>query len=134
MPHAIFTGMLPHNELAEAYASAEVFIFTSISETYGNVVVEAMASGLPTVVAAGGGSMDHVNHGKNGYLVKPKDANEMYTRTVELLEDDELRKKMSREAIKFARSLSWEKLAKRLFNDWERFALESRLKRVKIEK
>lgn len=58
MPGAYFTGKIDHESLAELYASSDVFLFPSVSETYGNVVAEAMASGLPCVIADGGGSRD----------------------------------------------------------------------------
>src|SRR5690606_31267974 len=51
MPKAHFLGKQNHEQLSKLYASADAFVFTSTSETYGNVVVEAMASGLPCVIA-----------------------------------------------------------------------------------
>ena len=60
MPGAYFLGNLSHDELSRLYASSDVFVFPSISETYGNVVAEAMASGLPCVIANGGGSKEFI--------------------------------------------------------------------------
>ncbi|HKK71705.1 MAG TPA: glycosyltransferase family 1 protein [Candidatus Krumholzibacteria bacterium] len=66
-----FMGYLKGEDLAAAYASADVFVFPSESETFGNVVLEAMASGLTAVCAAAGGPLDIVDHGRNGYLFTP---------------------------------------------------------------
>jgi glycosyltransferase involved in cell wall biosynthesis len=73
MPDAFFLGHQNHESLAVLYASCDVFLFTSISETFGNVVIEAQASGLPVVIANGGGSAGLVDHGINGYLCSPQD-------------------------------------------------------------
>src|SRR5690606_25644372 len=67
MPDAFFLGKQDHQQLSKLYASADIFIFPSISETYGNVVIEAMASGLPCIIANGGGSASLVEHGKPGF-------------------------------------------------------------------
>ena len=63
-----FTGYLSGTDLAAAYASADVFVFPAANETLGNVVLEAMASGLPVVAARSGGLLDHVIDGETGYL------------------------------------------------------------------
>lgn len=68
---ATFTGYLRGAELANAYAAADVFVFPAMNETLGNVVLEAMASGLPVVVPRSGGLLDHVTHGHNGLLFEP---------------------------------------------------------------
>jgi glycosyltransferase involved in cell wall biosynthesis len=64
----VFTGYLTGEDLAQAYASADLFVFPSPTETFGNVVLEAMASGLPVIAARAGGPVDHVKSGENGYL------------------------------------------------------------------
>ena len=68
---AIFTGFLEADALARAYASADVFFFPSVTETFGNVTLEAMAAGLPTVCADATGSRSLVLHGATGFLVPP---------------------------------------------------------------
>ena len=70
MPKAVFTGKQTGHELAKIYASCDVFFFTSVTETFANVIIEAMASGLPVVSADAGGPSELVRDGKNGYLVK----------------------------------------------------------------
>lgn len=64
-----FTGYLFGDELATAYASADAFFFTGVSETFGQVVQEALASGLPAVISINqGGITDLVEHGVNGFI------------------------------------------------------------------
>ncbi|MFN8482282.1 MAG: glycosyltransferase family 1 protein [Anaerolineae bacterium] len=65
---AVFTGYLLGEDLANAYAAADVFVFPSANETLGNVVLEAMASGLPVVAPASGGVLEHVISDANGLL------------------------------------------------------------------
>ncbi len=67
-----FTGYLSGLDLAAAYASADIFVFPSANETLGNVVLEAMASGLPVVAARSGGLLDHVVDGETGFLFEPE--------------------------------------------------------------
>ena len=71
-----FTGYLTGEQLAMAYASADVFAFPSTSETFGQVVLEAMASALPVVGVYSEGVCDLVQHGRTGYLLDAPEANE----------------------------------------------------------
>ena len=61
LPDALFTGYLRGEELADAYASADFFVFPSTTDTFGNVVLEAQASGLPVIVSDVGGPRDLVS-------------------------------------------------------------------------
>lgn len=125
MPRAIFMGKLPHQELAKLYASCDVFVFPSISETYGNVVVEAMASGLPCVIADGGGSADLVRHGHTGYKCLPESAGDYLIYIRLLLSDPTLHHFISQTALSYARELDWKKLADRYFEETERLSMRS---------
>src|SRR5690606_11649352 len=69
LPSTLFTGYLEGTALARAYASSDVFLFPSDTETFGNVTLEAMASGVPTVCADATGSRTLVEHGETGLLV-----------------------------------------------------------------
>jgi phosphatidylinositol alpha 1,6-mannosyltransferase len=75
-PQAIFLGFQGGEELARAYASADVMFNPSSTETFGNVTLEAMASGLPVVAARATGSLSLVSHGLNGRLTTPDDVAE----------------------------------------------------------
>jgi glycosyltransferase involved in cell wall biosynthesis len=69
-----FAGEVHGAELARLYASADVFCFPSTTDTFGQVILEAAASGLPVVAAAAGGALELVRHGETGLLVPPDDA------------------------------------------------------------
>lgn len=83
-----FTGYLKGEALAAAYASADAFVFPSDTDTFGQVIQEAMASALPVVAARAGGAIDLVQHGQNGYLFTPGVATDLRARLRELLADD----------------------------------------------
>lgn len=70
-PTAIFAGVQKNLELATHYASADLFIFPSLTETFGNVVPEALASGLAVLSYANAAAQELIEHGKNGLLVPP---------------------------------------------------------------
>jgi glycosyltransferase involved in cell wall biosynthesis len=74
LPEAIFTGILTGRELGIAYASADLFVFPSTTDTYGNVVVEAMASGLPVAVSDVGGPRELVKSSLMGSILPAHDA------------------------------------------------------------
>lgn len=104
----VFTGYLKGDDLAHAYASADLFTFPSPSETFGNVVLEAMASGLPVVAAGAGGPVDHVFHGQNGFLSDPEDRQDFAALVWRCFSDPILLKKMSRAARDYAATQTWE--------------------------
>ena len=84
LPDAHFTGALRGPELARHYASADVFLFPSRTETFGNVVLEAMASGLAVVAFDEGAAREHVRPQINGLLARKGDEREFVTQAVAL--------------------------------------------------
>lgn len=104
---AIFPGCLTGLQLSQAYASADVFVYASETETMGNVVLEAMAAGLPIVAAAAGGVCSLVQHGRTGFLYTPGRADEAAGYVRQLIEKEDLRERMSRAALEDARSRNW---------------------------
>jgi len=119
MPNACFTGNVSQEELARLYASSDAFLFPSISETYGNVVIEAMACGLPCVIANGGGSRSFITHGENGYLCAPNNA-EMYLNYIDKIRSDyEVRQRLKLNGFRFVRQLNWDALVDRYFSEIE---------------
>lgn len=117
MPHAIFLGHVEHNELSTLYASADVFLFPSISETYGNVVIEAMASGLPCVIGNGGGTTDLVTDKCNGLICDPNNHNQYIKGIEHLLNSPLLRQSMIGKGLEFVKGLSWDNLVDTYFQD-----------------
>jgi len=72
-PDVIFAGLLRGDELSRHYASADLFLFSSLSETFGNVTLEAMASGLATVAFDYGATREHLRDGQHGAAISPGD-------------------------------------------------------------
>jgi glycosyltransferase involved in cell wall biosynthesis len=108
LPHAVFTGFLGGDELATAYASSDLFIFPSDSESFGNVTLEAMASGLPCVCADATGSRSLVVDGETGFLADPSDAPAFAGHLAHLARDPALRRRMGEAGRARALTFSWE--------------------------
>lgn len=117
MPKATFLGMLSHQDLARVYASCDIFFFPSVTETYGNVVVEAMASGLPCVVANGGGPKSIITDGLNGLICEENNIDEFWITINDLLQDKELYHRIAHNGLKYTDTLSWDRLVDVYFSD-----------------
>ncbi|CAA9444352.1 hypothetical protein AVDCRST_MAG82-3175 [uncultured Rubrobacteraceae bacterium] len=105
---ATFTGFLKGEELASTFASCDVFVFPSTTDTLGRAVAEAQASGLPAVVCGTGGPRECIQPGVSGFVVASGDEEEFFSRIEGLLDDGALRGRMGRAAREFAGGLSWE--------------------------
>jgi len=105
-----FTGYLTGVPLAEAYAAGDIFVFASHTETFGNVVLEALASGLPAIVVDKGGVRETVHSGRTGLRVPVGDVVAFATACVELLNDARLRAELAKGARTEALSRSWESI------------------------
>lgn len=112
--HTHFVGYLAGEELASAYASADVFVFPSRTETLGLVLLEAMAAGCPVVAANAGGIPDIVTDGENGYLFDPKDDYGAIAATQRLFNRGAERELMSRNARIEAEKWGWNAATKQL--------------------
>ena len=117
MKNAVFTGKVDHDTLSVLYASASLFLFTSVSETYGNVVLEAMASGIPCIIADGGGSSDFIQQGVNGFKCDPFDEHDYFRRISQLLNSEPLRNQFIAKGLHFSNDLSWDQLSSTYFDD-----------------
>jgi len=95
---ASFTGYLHGAQLAEAYASSDLFVFPSTTDTFGNVVLEAQASGLPVVVSDCGGPRENLIPGVTGLVVAGKDADALARALSELAGDRPLLRRLGRAA------------------------------------
>jgi len=114
LPRAIFTGFLNGEELAAAYASSDIFVFPSDSESFGNVTLEAMASGLPCVCADATGSRSLVVAGQTGFLAPADDAHAFATHITNLADDQALRLRMGEAARNRALTFSWDETMARM--------------------
>ncbi|GAU13951.1 hypothetical protein TSUD_262780 [Trifolium subterraneum] len=116
---AVFTGMLSGEELSQAYASGDVFIMPSESETLGQVVLEALSSGIPVVGARAGGIPDIIpedQDGKIGYLYTPGDLEDCLSKLKPLLHDIELRETMGKAARIEMEKYDWREATKTIRN------------------
>jgi glycosyltransferase involved in cell wall biosynthesis/predicted metal-dependent phosphoesterase TrpH len=105
--NATFFGWLDGDDLAAAYASADMFLFASRTDTFGQVLLEAMASGLPVIAVDEGGPRSIVRHGLTGLLRAP-DADDLARAVNALADDPARRERMGAAALEFARKRSWD--------------------------
>jgi phosphatidylinositol alpha 1,6-mannosyltransferase len=116
LPDVVFVGHLSGDALSRAYASSDLFVFPSYTETFGNVTLEAMASGLPTICADATGSRSLVLPGRTGFLAPPLDASVFAAHVERLIADPELRTKMGLAARAEARRYAWPSVLDRMVN------------------
>ncbi len=107
LPEAVFTGYLRGTDLATAYASADIFVFPSTTDTFGNVVIEAQASGVPVIVSDTGGPKELVEENVNGIITKSHDADDLARAIRELVTDNSKRAQMSQQARQAVIDRSW---------------------------
>ncbi len=106
---APFVGYKHGEELADYYTALDIFAFASTTETFGNVVLEAMASGLPVAAIRAGGVAEIVRSGSTGLLVEADEPPEaLAERLIQLVDDEALRKSLGASAHRYALEQSWE--------------------------
>ncbi|HKU63346.1 MAG TPA: glycosyltransferase family 1 protein [Gemmatimonadales bacterium] len=125
LPGVHVTGLMKGLELAEAYASADVFTFPSPTETFGNSLLEAMGSGLASLVAAAGGVLEFAEHGRNAWLVAPNSTEAITDGLARLLAEPALRRRLAEGALQTADERRWDAVYDRLIADY-RAAASSR--------
>jgi glycosyltransferase involved in cell wall biosynthesis/predicted metal-dependent phosphoesterase TrpH len=111
--HATFLGWLTGDDLARAYSSADAFLFASSTETFGQVVLEAQASGLPVVAVDRGGPACLIEHCETG-LLAPPDVNALADAVLSMTGTPLLSERISRAALAAVRGRSWEAALDRL--------------------
>ena len=113
--HVKFVGFVDENLKPLYYKAADVFCLPSIitSESFGIVNLEAMACGVPVVASKIGGIPDVVKNGKTGILVPPRDPKALAEAIICLLQDENVRRKMGRNARKKAENYSWKRIAEK---------------------
>ncbi len=111
--NATFLGWLEDEELARVYASADLFLFCSATDTYGQVISEAGASGLPVVAVAEGGPATLVEEGRTG-LLRPADPDRLAEAILELAASPVLRRHLAAGGVRAARTRTWERALEQL--------------------
>ncbi len=110
-PNVIFAGMRTGEDLAAHYASGDIFIYPSVTETYGNVTVEAMSSGLATIAYDYAAAHKHIRHDVNGLLAPYDDTASFVAQTKALVSDSARIKRLRTEARMTVESPTWEDVA-----------------------
>ncbi|MET3683006.1 glycosyltransferase involved in cell wall biosynthesis [Alkalibacillus flavidus] len=117
--NAVFTGFMHGEELASAYASADVFVFPSTTETLGLVLSEAMAAGLPVVAAKSGPTEEQITDGEQGLLYDPNEQDD-FVNTVLKLEDESLRQSLSEKAYADIQQMGWDRQSQQALDLYHR--------------
>jgi glycosyltransferase involved in cell wall biosynthesis len=120
---ATFLGWLQGTELAKAYASADVFFFPSATDTFGQVILEAQASGLAVLAVAEGGPLALVEDRVTGML-RAADSERLASALLELADSPPLRERLAREALTAVRERTWERALERLADGYRRVLAE----------
>ena len=120
LPDAIFTGQLTGEELATALASADVFFNPSITETFGNVTLEAMACALPVVAAAASGARSLVQNGVTGRLSRPGNIDAFADALADYQRDPDLRRRHGEAGLEFAKTMDWDEINAAVMHVYER--------------
>jgi glycosyltransferase involved in cell wall biosynthesis/predicted metal-dependent phosphoesterase TrpH len=116
---ATFLGWLDGSELARAYASADIFLFASRTDTFGQVILEAQASGLAVVAVAAGGPLSLIENRVTGLLCPP-DAQSLADAVLELADSPLLRERLARAGLASVRERTWERALERLAAGYRR--------------
>jgi len=118
------------SNLWEYYAASDVFVFPTIYEPFGLVIVEAMASGLPVITSRVAGAADVIIDEVNGLLLRdPSDVNDLAAKIELLLSDAKLRKTMGERARETAENLSWDRVAQKTIDVYDRILSRPNLER-----
>lgn len=115
----IFTGKLTGDELANAYASFDIFVHTGAEETFGQTLQEAMATGLPVVAPAAGGPLDIVDNGVTGFLYAHDSEEQLITSVEEIVKDKDMRLAMGRAGLAKVTGRTWSVLGDELLSHYQ---------------
>jgi phosphatidylinositol alpha 1,6-mannosyltransferase len=117
LPHTTFKGWMNASQLAVAYASSDVFLFPSSVETFGNVTLEAMASGLPVIVESGC-SGHLVRDGENGFACTANDAEGFFEATLEMVTNHSLRRAFSEKSRELSLLLEKHAVVRKMLDNY----------------
>ncbi|KAF2418301.1 GDSL-type esterase/lipase family protein [Microbacterium sp. B35-30] len=119
LPEAVFTGHLTGGALAEALAGFDVFVHPGESETFGQTIQEALASGVPVVATGTGGPVDLVRSSVDGWLYRPGDLRDLRARVADLVGDTGKRRAFAASAHESVRDRTWDALCGQLVDHYE---------------
>ena len=116
LPNAEFTGVLRGQDLARAYANMDLFVFPSHTDTFGNVVLEALASGVPAIVTPDGGPRYIVKDGETGFIAADDGFSDAIAKVIL---DPELHARMGDAARLYAQSASWDSVFEGVYSTYD---------------
>ena len=124
-PRLLFPGCLNKISLAEHYASADLFVFPSTTETFGNVVTEALTSGLPVIAYDYAAPSEYIEHGKNGFLSPLGDQDSLNENLNYALEMSGINQaRMRRKAHESTKQADWNKIVAKFHRDLVEVSME----------
>jgi glycosyltransferase involved in cell wall biosynthesis len=118
IPGVHVLGLMHERDLSEAYASADIFVFPSATETFGNSLLEAMGSGLACLATSAGGVLEFARHGRNAWLVAPNNTSALILGLRRLLQDVGLRHRLAQGGLATAAERCWDQVYDRLLEDY----------------
>ncbi len=121
-----FFGFVARDTLRDFIASARIFLFASLTETQGLVLLEAQSGGLPVIACRASGVSEAVNSGETGYLIEPHQEEQMATEAVKLLESEEQWQAFSNRAVQWAEKFSLKRMGEDLVCLYEKSIESSR--------
>lgn len=110
--HVIFTGVVPRDQLVDLYLAGDLYMMLSKFDTFGMVVPEAMAAGLPVMISSRVGAKDLIQEGKNGFVIENPSDHDYIASRLKILMDEQTRKTMSAAAYQTAAQNTWERVAR----------------------
>lgn len=118
IPESVFLGRLYNDELSEAYASSDLFVFPSTTETFGIVILEAMASGIPVICSNINGPADIITNFYNGILIKPNDAVSYANQINLILNSPKLYKEIQLNALNSIQQYEWNSIFEKMLDKY----------------
>jgi glycosyltransferase involved in cell wall biosynthesis len=125
MPDAEFVGYLTGEDLSKAYASGDILLFPSVTETFGNVILEALSSGSPAVVSDRGGGQEIIRKSGGGLTARAGKAEHFYQCCKALVEDQRLYDAFRKKGLEFAEKQSWAHINKRIIEEYVKLSNKS---------
>ena len=119
---AVYAGFRTGSDLANHYASADLFLFPSLTETFGNVTLESLSSGLPTVAFEHAAARELVISGQHGLLADAKDPNHFISQAIKISVDSNLRIQLKSQARLRALDMGWSSIAEKLEDVYQTMA------------
>ena len=120
IPYGVFPGYLTGEDLWGAYASSDILLFPSVTETFGNVVLEAVASGVPAVVSDVGGCMEIVEDIRGGIVATAKDTGSFYRAVSSLIDDKGLYDKLRFSGLESCKKRDWNEVNDKVLETYDK--------------